>query len=52
MSTRRPWPVGPQSLPVGWYVNSKDGKRPVEDAMVKDLVPHSGKGPGSDRPPR
>lgn len=32
--------VLPQALPVGWYVNSKDGKRPIEDVMVKDLVPH------------
>jgi enterochelin esterase-like enzyme len=32
--------VLPQALPVGWYVNSKDGKRPVEDVVVKDLTPH------------
>jgi enterochelin esterase-like enzyme len=32
--------VLPQALPVGWYVNSKDGKRPIEDVIVKDLVPH------------
>ena len=32
--------VLPQALPVGWYVNSKDGKRPVEDVLIKDLVPH------------
>ena len=31
--------VLPQALPVGWYVNSKDGKRPIEDVIVKDLVP-------------
>jgi len=30
----------PQGLPVGWYVNSKDGKRPIEDVLVKDLIPH------------
>ncbi len=30
----------PQALPVGWYVNSKDGRRPVEDVLVRDLVPH------------
>ena len=29
-----------QALPVGWYVNSKDGKRPVEDVIIKDLIPH------------
>ena len=32
--------VLPQALPVGWYVNSKDGKRPVEDVIIKDLIPH------------
>jgi len=32
--------VLPQALPVGWYVNSKDGKRPVEDVLIRDLVPH------------
>jgi enterochelin esterase-like enzyme len=32
--------VLPQALPVGWYVNSKDGKRPVEDVLINDLVPH------------
>jgi enterochelin esterase-like enzyme len=32
--------VLPQALPVGWYVNSKDGKRPVEDVVIKDLIPH------------
>jgi enterochelin esterase-like enzyme len=32
--------VLPQALPVGWYVNSKDGKRPVEDVLIKDLIPH------------
>jgi len=29
-----------QALPVGWYVNSKDGKRPVEDVVIQDLIPH------------
>ena len=29
-----------QALPVGWYVNSKDGKRPVEDVIIRDLIPH------------
>ena len=32
--------VMPQALPSGWYVNSKDGSRPVENVLVKDLVPH------------
>jgi len=32
--------VLPQALPVGWYVNSKDRKRPVEDVVIKDLIPH------------
>jgi len=32
--------VLPQALPVGWYVNSKNGKRPIEDVIVKDLIPH------------
>jgi len=32
--------VLPQALPVGWYVNSKDGKRPVEDVVIKDLISH------------
>ena len=32
--------VSPQALPVGWYVNSKDGQRPVEDVIIKDLIPH------------
>ena len=32
--------VLPQALPVGWYVNSKDGKRPIEDVLIRDLVPH------------
>jgi enterochelin esterase-like enzyme len=29
-----------QALPVGWYVNSRSGKYPVEDVIVTDLVPH------------
>lgn len=29
-----------QGLPIGWYVNSKDGKRPVENVIIKDLIPH------------
>ena len=32
--------VLPQALPVGWYVNSRDGKRPIEDVLIKDLIPH------------
>jgi hypothetical protein len=30
--------VLPQALPVGSYVNSKDGKHPIEDVLVKDLI--------------
>lgn len=33
--------VLPQALPVGWYVNSKDGQRPIEDVIVRDLVSHA-----------
>lgn len=29
-----------QGLPVGWYVDSKDGKRPIEQVIMKDLIPH------------
>jgi enterochelin esterase-like enzyme len=29
-----------QGLPVGWYNNSKDGTMPVEDVIIKDLIPH------------
>lgn len=32
--------VIPQALPSGWYINSKDGARPVEDVLIKDLIPH------------
>lgn len=32
--------VLPQALPVGWYVNSKDGKRPIEDVLIENLIPH------------
>jgi enterochelin esterase-like enzyme len=32
--------VLPQALPVGWYINSKDGKRPVENVIIRDLIPH------------
>lgn len=32
--------VLPQALPVGWYVNAKSGERPIEDVLIKDLVPH------------
>ena len=32
--------VVPQALPSGWYVNSKDGTRPVEDVLIHNLVPH------------
>lgn len=29
-----------QALPVGWYVDSKDGKLPIEQVIVKNLIPH------------
>ena len=29
-----------QALPVGWYVDSKDGKLPIEQVIIKDLIPH------------
>ena len=29
-----------QGLPSVRYINAKDGKRPVEDVIVKDLIPH------------
>jgi enterochelin esterase-like enzyme len=32
--------VVPQALPSGWYTNSKDGARPVEDVLIQNLVPH------------
>ena len=32
--------VVPQAIPSGWYANSKDGARPVEDVIIKNLVPH------------
>ena len=32
--------VFPQALPIGWYVDSKDGARPLEQIMVNDLVDH------------
>ncbi|OJJ45900.1 hypothetical protein ASPZODRAFT_17333 [Penicilliopsis zonata CBS 506.65] len=32
--------VAPQGLPVGWYINSIDHKFPVEDVLIKDLLPH------------
>jgi enterochelin esterase-like enzyme len=30
--------VCPQALPHGWYIDSKDGARPVEQVMVYDLI--------------
>ena len=30
----------PQALPIGWYLDSRDGARPVEQVMVRDLVQH------------
>lgn len=32
--------ISPQILPVGWYINSKDGGRKLEDIFVNDLIPH------------
>ncbi len=32
--------VVPQALPIGWYVDSKDGARPVEQTIAVDLVNH------------
>ncbi len=32
--------VVPQALPGGWYVDSKDGDRPVEQVVAFDLVQH------------
>lgn len=32
--------VVPQALPIGWYVDSKDGARPVEQTVANDLVQH------------
>lgn len=29
-----------QALPVGWYVDSKDGKRPIEQVVIRNLIPH------------
>jgi enterochelin esterase-like enzyme len=29
-----------QGLPIGWYNNSKDGTMPIEDVIIKDLIPH------------
>lgn len=32
--------VAPQALPIGWYVDSKDGARPIEQIIVHDLLDH------------
>ncbi|OJJ51057.1 hypothetical protein ASPZODRAFT_127061 [Penicilliopsis zonata CBS 506.65] len=32
--------VLPQALPVGWYVNSIDGKFPIEKILIQDFLPH------------
>jgi len=29
-----------QGLPIGWYNNSKDGTMPVEDVIIRDLIPY------------
>lgn len=32
--------VSIQALPIGRYINSVDGKQPIEDVIIKDLIPH------------
>lgn len=32
--------VLPQGLPVGWYINSIEGDFPIEDVLIRDLLPH------------
>lgn len=32
--------IVPQALPDVRYINSKDGTRPLEDVIIKDLIPH------------
>jgi enterochelin esterase-like enzyme len=32
--------VSVQALPVGWYVDSRDGRLPIEQVIIKDLIPH------------
>lgn len=32
--------VVPQALPIGWYIDSRDGARPIEQVIVNDLVRH------------
>ncbi|KAJ5621332.1 hypothetical protein N7528_006115 [Penicillium herquei] len=32
--------VLPQALPVGWYLNSIDGKFPIEDVVIQNFIPH------------
>ena len=29
-----------QALPVGWYVDSRDGRLPIEQVIIKDLISH------------
>lgn len=29
-----------QALPIGWYVDSKDGKLPIAQVLINDLIPH------------
>ncbi|MFT4082813.1 MAG: alpha/beta hydrolase-fold protein [Nocardioides sp.] len=32
--------VSVQALPIGWYLDSKDGERPIERTVIDDLIPH------------
>lgn len=32
--------VSVQALPVGWYVDSRDGRLPIEQVIITDLIPH------------
>lgn len=32
--------VSPQALPVGRYLNTRDGKQPIENVIIKDLISH------------
>lgn len=29
-----------QALPLGWYVDSKDGRLPIEQVFIRNLIPH------------
>ena len=32
--------VVPQGLPIGWFIDSRDNARPIEQVMIRDLIPH------------